>query len=145
MSPFQSAGLFFGSLKRRGAHELGALETFSGQVLVLELEVLRAGLGEDRLAALVGEVDGLQRGAQETWTTSIGASATSASRIARFVASASTGSGRVRAWKRGAVSPRASACCCSLAMASPFSAWTMTSTPASLESCSTSKRSSSSV
>src|SRR5215210_184913 len=48
-------------------------------------------------------------GAHETWTTSMGAPATSASRIARFVASASTGSGRVRAWNRGAVSPRESA------------------------------------
>src|SRR5215216_6701655 len=40
---------------------LGALEPLSGEILVLEGEVLGAGLGVDRLATLVGEVDGLQR------------------------------------------------------------------------------------
>ena len=37
--------------------------------------------------------------------------------------------GRVSAWKRGSVLPRASACSWSLAITSPFSAWTSTSTP----------------
>ncbi len=44
-----------------GADVLGALEAFSGEVIIGEGEVLRAGLGVDRLAPLVGEVYGLQR------------------------------------------------------------------------------------
>src|SRR5215211_4922031 len=46
--------------QRRGADVLGALETFSCQILVLEGEVLRTCLGVDRLATLVGEVDSLE-------------------------------------------------------------------------------------
>src|SRR5215218_7822153 len=46
--------------KRRGAHVLCALESFPGEVLVFELEVLGTGLGVDGLATLVGEVDGFQ-------------------------------------------------------------------------------------
>src|SRR5215208_4184301 len=48
--------------QRRGADVLGALETLTGEVLVLEGEVLRAGLRVDGLAALVRQVNGLQRG-----------------------------------------------------------------------------------
>jgi hypothetical protein len=62
-----------------------------------------------------------------------------------LVASASTASGRVVAWKRGSVSPRAIACSWSFAIASPFSAWTSTSSPHSRAICMASKRSSSSV
>src|SRR5918912_476813 len=48
--------------QRRGADVLGALETFPGEVLVLEGEVLRAGLRVDGLAALARQVNGLQCG-----------------------------------------------------------------------------------
>ena len=51
-----------GSAERRRADVLGALEALAGQVVVGEGEVLGAGLGEDRLAALVGQVDRLERG-----------------------------------------------------------------------------------
>src|SRR5918995_1688749 len=46
--------------QRWGADVLGALETLTGEILVLEGEVLGAGLGVDRLATLVGQVNGLQ-------------------------------------------------------------------------------------
>ena len=101
--------------QRRREHVLRPLEALAGEVRVAEHEVLRAGLRVHGLAARVGELDRLERRRRsETCTTSSGAPAISARRIARFVASASHASGRVSAWKRGAVSPRASACCLEL-------------------------------
>ena len=90
----------------------GEITTFAassggGVVAVLgHREVVRAGLGEHRLArprarAAPPRALGATRGGRRT----AGASAARASAIARSVASASTYGGRDDAWNRGAVSP----------------------------------------
>ena len=63
--------------------------------------------------------------APDTWTISTGESAISARVAARWVASRSTGAGRLAAWYLGAVFPAASSFSVSQAMQSEFSAWTM--------------------
>ena len=82
-------------------------------------------------ATAIGSADSRQ----ETWTTYSGQPAMWASFTARLVASASVSGGRVAACQRGSVLPSASACLTSTSIASPFSAWTMTSAPVRAATC----------
>lgn len=71
----------------------------------------------------------------ETCTTYSGAPATWASRMARWVASASRRALRTSPWKRGSVSPRARACSTRTSIAMPFSACIMIRPPFSAARC----------